>query len=78
MSAENNLPENVRILKVYDKIFIRGGQGIIRSYGVLTPEIRLLGLWLYKCGFRPGQHIEVRQEPGKLTITPAWFENEEY
>ncbi len=78
MSAKNNLPNNVRILKVYDKIFGRGGQRAHRRYSVLFPEIRLIGRWLQDYGFKPGQYIEVKQEHGKLTITPAWFEDEEY
>ncbi|WP_198666962.1 hypothetical protein [Taibaiella helva] len=57
MSTENNLrPSNVRLLKVYDKMFCRGGRFITaHHYTIIFPEIRLIGKWLYDCGFTPGQ-----------------------
>ncbi len=68
----------VRTLKIYDKIFCRGGSFITGNrYTITFPEIRLMGKWLQDCGFEPGQHIEVTTEHNKLTITPAWFEKEE-
>ncbi len=68
MAAINDNSEKVRILKVYDKMFIRGGNTQYNRYSVLYPEIRLMGQWLADCGFRPGQSIEVVQEEGRLTI----------
>ncbi|GAA4437347.1 hypothetical protein GCM10023091_16430 [Ravibacter arvi] len=58
----------VRTLKVYDKIFTRGGNVAYGRHQVVYPEIRLMGQWLADCGFGPGQHIEVVQEEGRLTI----------
>jgi toxic protein SymE len=58
----------VRNLKVYDKIFLRGGRVRSNHQVVLYPEIRLIGKWLQDCGFRPGQHIEVITELNRLTI----------
>ncbi len=67
----------VRTLKVYDKILFRGNRAIANGrYTITLPEIRLMGKWLGDCGFEPGQHIEVTTEHNKLTITPAWFEEE--
>jgi len=64
----------VRTLKVYDKVFDRGGRCTAGHYSIIFPEIRLIGKWLQDCGFQPGQHIEVTTEQNRLTITPAWFE----
>lgn len=67
----------VRTLKVYDKVFSRGGRFMADHYSINFPEIRLIGKWLLDCGFEPGQHIEVTTERNKLTIIPAWFEDED-
>lgn len=58
MAAINDNPDKVRTLKVYDKMFIRGGNTQYNRYSVFYPEIRLMGQWLADCGFkrgRPGQ-----------------------
>lgn len=59
-------------LKVYERTMCR--QSRYRHVTAHCPEIRLLGKWLQQCGFRIGQHIEVKQEQHKLIITPAWCE----
>ncbi|MBL7704420.1 MAG: SymE family type I addiction module toxin [Taibaiella sp.] len=64
-----NVP--LRTLKVYQKIILRHSRFYCRSYTVQFPEIRLMGKWLADCGFKPGQHIWITQEAGKLTITRA-------
>ncbi|MFN4313460.1 MAG: SymE family type I addiction module toxin [Chitinophagaceae bacterium] len=58
----------VRRLKVYKRLFDRGGGFLPLQYTVNFPEIRLIGKWLKDCGFEPGQRIEVTTEQGKLTI----------
>ena len=73
--STGNTPAKVRTLKVYDKILERGGRILYGRYSILVPEIRLIGIWLQDCGFKPGQYIEVTTEHHKLTITPAWFED---
>lgn len=69
----------VRNLKVYDKILFRyrGRFAADKAYSVTFPEIRLMGRWLLNCGFEPGQHIQVTTGRNKLTITPAWFDDED-
>ncbi|MBL7704753.1 MAG: SymE family type I addiction module toxin [Taibaiella sp.] len=58
----------VRTLKVYQKVILRHSRFYRRSYSVPFPEIRLVGKWLADCGFEPGQHIQIRQEPDKLPV----------
>ena len=61
----------MRTLKVYQKIILRHSRFYRRSYSVPFPGIRLVGKWLADCGFEPGQHIQILQEPDKLIITRA-------
>jgi len=36
----------------------------------VKPQIRLVGNWLERAGFKPGHRVEVRlDEPGKLTLS---------
>jgi len=39
--------------------------------GQLQPQIRLQGKWLRQAGFRPHDHIVVRQEGRCLVIEPV-------
>jgi hypothetical protein len=64
----NGQEKTVRNLKVYDKLFRRGGRVVSNHHSVLYPEIRLIGKWLQDCGFEPGQQIEVITEHNKLII----------
>lgn len=61
----------VRTLKVYQKIILGHSRFYRRGYSIPLPEIRLMGKWLADCGFEPWQHIQILQEPDKLTITRA-------
>lgn len=61
----------VRTLKVYQKMILRHSRVYCGDYMVRFPEIRLMGKWLADCGFEPGQHICITQEPDKLIITRA-------
>ena len=49
-----------------------------RAYNnyVYVPEIKLEGKWLEKLGFELGGEVIVKQQKGKLTITPKKCENE--
>jgi toxic protein SymE len=62
---------SVRRLKILSK-FQR------RAYNqhVTVPEIKLEGKWLEKLGFELGGEVIVKQQKGKLTITPKKLENE--
>ncbi|NOQ76142.1 MAG: type I addiction module toxin, SymE family [Crocinitomix sp.] len=61
----------VRKLKILSK-FQR------REYNkhVTVPEIKLEGKWLEKLGFELGGEVMVKQQKGKLTITPKKSEND--
>lgn len=37
---------------------------------IIVPEIRLMGRWLQKVGFKQGQIIKVEMHKGKLIISP--------
>ena len=54
---------DIRKLKIYSKCRPRN----IDPTNV--PEIRLEGKWVEKLGFEQAEHVIVRGEPGKLTIT---------
>lgn len=43
---------------------------------VTVPEIKLEGKWLEKLGFEIGGEVMVKQQKGKLTITPKKVEKE--
>ena len=62
---------NFRKLKILSK-------GQRRTYGnyVHVPEIKLEGKWLQKLGFELGGEVMVKQQKGKLTITPKKREDE--
>ena len=49
-----------------------------RAYNrhVTVPEIKLEGKWLEKLGFELGGEVIVKQQKGKLTITPKKRKNE--
>ncbi len=48
-----------------------------REYNYVTvPEIKLEGKWLEKLGFELGGEVMVKQQKGKLTITPKKREDE--
>jgi toxic protein SymE len=53
-------------------------KGQRRTYGnyVHVPEIKLEGKWLEKLGFELGGEVMVKQQKGKLTITPKKRESE--
>jgi toxic protein SymE len=55
---------NSRKLKVYSKYQAR-------AYGkaATIPEIRLLGKWLDRLGFKEGQMVTIDQKKNKLIIT---------
>lgn len=37
--------------------------------GGIKPQIRLIGQWLERAGFKPGHHVEIRlPEPGTLSL----------
>jgi len=55
MAAIKDTPAKVRTLKVYDKTLTRGGNTMYGRYGVVYPEIRLMGQWLADCGFARGR-----------------------
>jgi toxic protein SymE len=42
-----------------------------RKYGpgVMFPDIRLCGKWLFETGFKAGQYIEVKCEENRIVIT---------
>ncbi|WP_129019935.1 SymE family type I addiction module toxin [Edaphocola flava] len=56
-----------RIVKVYDHHVTYNAHLLYKTH-VIYPKIRLAGKWLADCGFAPGQHIEVVQEPQRLVI----------
>ena len=67
---------NFRKLKIVSK-----GQRRTYDNYVHVPEIKLEGKWLEKLGFDPdsyreGGEIIVKQQKGKLTITPKKRDNE--
>jgi hypothetical protein len=52
-----------RILKIHSKYQSR------RNGEAQIPEIKLLGKWLAKLGFKQGKTVKIEQEINKLTIT---------
>ncbi|NOQ75363.1 MAG: type I addiction module toxin, SymE family [Crocinitomix sp.] len=61
---------NLRRLKILSKSQRRE----YNNY-VTVPEIKLEGKWLEKLGFELGGEVIVKQQKGKLTITPKRRKN---
>jgi toxic protein SymE len=56
--------KKTRELTVYTKYRER------RYDTIIVPEIRLMGRWLQKVGFKQGQIVKVEMHKGKLIISP--------
>jgi toxic protein SymE len=62
---------SIRRLKILSKLQRRA-----YIQHVTVPEIRLEGKWLQNLGFDVGGEVIVKQQKGKLTITPKKREHE--